>query len=100
MIISSWLVVAFRFLSLCIVLEVMIHYVRKIEVLQEEKHSDVTGAIINNSDCHLMTFDLQLLFICQNACVFFISSSGFYHSFSTLSHKLLSSYITTSPERT
>lgn len=70
MIISSWLVVAFRFLSLCIVLEVMIHYVRKIEALQEEEHSDITGAIINNSDCYLMTFDLQLLFICQYACVF------------------------------
>lgn len=32
-------------LSLCIVCEVMIHYVRKIETFQEEKLSDITGAI-------------------------------------------------------
>lgn len=99
MIICSWLVVAFHFLSLCIVWEVMIHYVRKIENLQQEKHSDITGAIKYNSDYYLMTFDPQMLFICQCACVFFISSLGFYYCFTTISRKLLSSYIT-SQERT
>jgi len=91
-IISSWLVVAFHFLSLCIFWELMTHYGKKVETLKEEKQSDIT-TLHSDIDCYLMTFDPQLLYTSESESERALLPSVLAHTRTFLGAKASSAHI-------